>query len=397
MKTTPLPSPLPSPKAGVLSTSSASGKAGHRPRAHHEAGAGSALGFLAELAAAIGAVGPLGQPLPAPTQQSGKPGTPAGTSGISLATAPAAISQPHVTERHGAATADVQTRAVITSTGIAPASTDSAPLSPAGTPLAQAAVTTAMPVEVTASTPQPPAPHHTKPAATTASADASSTTQVTPSAPAAADPALTTSSAAAGIDPLPAAAASTPAAVTTDDGTGQATAVLRQVFPEVTRVAATPGTHRLAITLHPEDLGEVRVTVVVRGDNVRVSVATDPTSGTARTALQHGAPELRQLLKSTGANAHVEFRDLAPTGAGLGSATDGGSRQQSQAFAQAHSHAQSEAQAHAQGDGQHHRQPRTQPDPPLPHRPSLTTAPDAQSGTRLPTVRTATAGLDRLI
>jgi flagellar hook-length control protein FliK len=101
--------------------------------------------------------------------------------------------------------------------------------------------------------------------------------------------------------------------------------VLQQVFPQITRVAGTQGTHRLAITLHPEQLGEVKVTVVVRAGNVRVTVATDPANGMARTALEHGAPELRRLLEATGGDAHVTFGDLAP-----GSAQPQGSGQTGQ-------------------------------------------------------------------
>lgn len=399
--------------------------AAHGPDGGSGQQADTALGFLAELAAAIGAVGPLGQPMAVPTLQSGStpasgastatalPGTLPGAAATALlGNATAAISPVRGAGITSAATADAPTPAV-TSTGIGSLGTDATTPLPAGTPLPQVAVTTAMPVEVTASKPESPSTHHAKAAATDSadSPDAAAATsgQATPSTPAPTDGALTTDSAAAGIDPLSAAAASTTAvsgaasatastAVPSNDGAQQTTAVLRQVFPDVTRVSTTPGTHRLAITLHPDDLGEVRVTVAVRGDSVRVNVATDPTSGVARTALEHGAPELRRLLEATGASARVDFRDLgAGTGASLGSATDGG-RQQSQSFGQAQS------QAHAQPQGQSgggHRQHAGQPPGQTPGQtPQLATSSPATARATVaqtPTVRTAASGLDQLI
>jgi flagellar hook-length control protein FliK len=87
------------------------------------------------------------------------------------------------------------------------------------------------------------------------------------------------------------------------------TAVLRQVFPEVTRVAtqAGPGTHRLSITLSPETLGQVKVTLVVRPGGVHVSLAAE--SGAAHAALSQGAPELHRLLEATGGDSRVVVRD----------------------------------------------------------------------------------------
>ena len=96
------------------------------------------------------------------------------------------------------------------------------------------------------------------------------------------------------------------------------TAVLRQVFPEVTRVAtqAGPGTHRLSVTLHPDDLGEVKVTLVVRAGAVHVHLAAG--SGAAHDALLQGAPELHRLLEVTGGDARVVVRDASAPSAGTG-------------------------------------------------------------------------------
>lgn len=98
-------------------------------------------------------------------------------------------------------------------------------------------------------------------------------------------------------------------------------AVLRQVFPEVTRVAAQagPGTHRLSITLNPETLGEVKVTLLVRAGAVHVSLAAQ--SGAAHDALLQGAPELHRLLEVTGGDARVVVRDAASSAGSTGSGT----------------------------------------------------------------------------
>ena len=124
---------------------------------------------------------------------------------------------------------------------------------------------------------------------------------------------------AAGVSPVesahrPAAAARAEATAPPHTGT-----VLRQVFPEITRLAhAGPGTHRLTLTLNPEHLGEVRVTLVVREGGVQVSIAADQ----ARSVLEHGAPELRRLLEQAGATeTRIVVRDLAqhtPHGEGRG-------------------------------------------------------------------------------
>lgn len=102
-----------------------------------------------------------------------------------------------------------------------------------------------------------------------------------------------------------------PAAVPT---TAATTAVTRQVFPEVTRLASSgDGTHRMTLRLDPGSLGEVRVTLTVRGGNVRVSLAA---GREVRDALLHSSPDLRRLLEQGGAaDAIVTLRDLSTTAA----------------------------------------------------------------------------------
>ncbi|WP_162261008.1 flagellar hook-length control protein FliK, partial [Nocardioides sp. Root79] len=109
-------------------------------------------------------------------------------------------------------------------------------------------------------------------------------------------------------------------------------AVVQQVFPEVTRLASTAGngTHRITLTLQPEQLGEVRVTLVVRDGSVHVRLAggagVDGVDGAAvHRALAGGAPELQRLLERTGAEARVSVRDpfaaALPTVTGPASST----------------------------------------------------------------------------
>ncbi|HWJ66557.1 MAG TPA: flagellar hook-length control protein FliK [Nocardioides sp.] len=106
-------------------------------------------------------------------------------------------------------------------------------------------------------------------------------------------------------------------------------AVVQQVFPEVTRmsqVASTGGngTHRITLTLQPELLGEVRVTLVVRDGSVQVRLAggagaSADESAALHRALASGAPELQRLLERTGAEARVSVRD--PFGGALSTTT----------------------------------------------------------------------------
>ena len=73
-----------------------------------------------------------------------------------------------------------------------------------------------------------------------------------------------------------------------------------QVFPEVTRLStAGNGTHRITLTLNPEHLGEVKVSMVVRDGAVRVSFSAG--DGKVQQALSGGTPELHRLLEQAGA------------------------------------------------------------------------------------------------
>ncbi len=90
------------------------------------------------------------------------------------------------------------------------------------------------------------------------------------------------------------------------------TPVADQVWPVVPRlVARGDGTHRITLRLHPADLGEVRVTVTVKGGKVDVMLAA---GADAREALREGGVSLRSLLEGTGRSAgHLVLRDLSGT------------------------------------------------------------------------------------
>ncbi|MFC7505674.1 flagellar hook-length control protein FliK, partial [Nocardioides sp. GCM10030258] len=89
-------------------------------------------------------------------------------------------------------------------------------------------------------------------------------------------------------------------------------AVVAQVFPEVTRLASSGnGTHRITLTLQPAQLGEVRVTLVVRDGAVRVRMSGEAGDGAVRQALATGAPELQRMLERAGATeARILVRDV---------------------------------------------------------------------------------------
>ncbi|MCX6400734.1 MAG: flagellar hook-length control protein FliK [Propionibacteriales bacterium] len=88
-------------------------------------------------------------------------------------------------------------------------------------------------------------------------------------------------------------------------------AVVTQVFPEITRlVSSGNGTHRITLTLQPAQLGEVRVTLVVRDGAVRVRMSGEAGDSVVRQALATGAPELQRMLERAGATeARVLVRD----------------------------------------------------------------------------------------
>ena len=149
-------------------------------------------------------------------------------------------------------------------------------------------------------------------------------------------------------------------------------AVVQQVFPEVTRLVSSSGngTHRITLTLQPEQLGEVRVTLVVRDGSVHVRLAgAEGAEGAAvHRALAGGAPELQRLLERTGAEARVSVRDpfaplLSPApAAGAASSSGSPTAPGTPSGLQAGPDAQARHDTHARPDSQAREQaPREQP------------------------------------
>ncbi|WGX97842.1 flagellar hook-length control protein FliK [Nocardioides sp. L-11A] len=231
-----------------------------------------------------------------------------------------------------------------------PATPAAAPLpAAAGTPAVSPAVTPAAPVVGTllAPTGDPGEPDLPTPAATGPAKQATPGTPVTAepasfpdrlsaatpaptsqdqaparseSRPATTDPAVAIAPADPATDPaLGSTASAAPAATPTGPRPTVERAVVQQVFPEVTRLVTStpadrPGTHRITLTLQPEHLGEVRVTLVVKDGavQVRLAGAADDAAGSAAVhrALSSGAPELQRLLERSGATeARVLIRD----------------------------------------------------------------------------------------
>ena len=94
--------------------------------------------------------------------------------------------------------------------------------------------------------------------------------------------------------------------------------VTHQVFAEVERLVSTGPqsrpTQHLTLKLAPEALGEVRVTLSMRGDSVHVRLTAG--SEQARHALSEGSPELQQLLETHAGDVRVTVRDVpAPVAA----------------------------------------------------------------------------------
>lgn len=114
------------------------------------------------------------------------------------------------------------------------------------------------------------------------------------------------------------AAASAPAAAPSHP-------VLAQVTPALARVVTRgDGEHRMMLKLHPADLGEVHLTVTVRGDHVDVEIAA---GAQARDVLREGSAHLRSLLESIGrSTGQLVLRDLpvsATSAAGPGAGSPG--------------------------------------------------------------------------
>lgn len=135
--------------------------------------------------------------------------------------------------------------------------------------------------------------------------------------------------------PLPSAVLPGAPAATIEDAAGSKPApagtspVLTQVVPVLSRVVSRgDGEHRMMLRLHPADLGEVHLTVTVRGDHVDVEIAA---GAEAREVLREGSTQLRSLLESIGrTTGQLVLRDLpvSPPPAGgpstAGPGADGG-------------------------------------------------------------------------
>jgi hypothetical protein len=104
--------------------------------------------------------------------------------------------------------------------------------------------------------------------------------------------------------------------------------VLAQVTPALARVVTRgDGEHRMMLKLHPADLGEIHLTVTVRGEHVDVEIAA---GAQARDLLRDGSAHLRSLLESIGrTTGQLVLRDLPSTPAQPthGTALDAGAQQ----------------------------------------------------------------------
>lgn len=127
-------------------------------------------------------------------------------------------------------------------------------------------------------------------------------------------PPTAAASALEGAPAAPATVVSVPDGVGRADGPGrseptQTARILDQIAPGIARVSGRgDGIHRLQLRLHPADLGEVHLTVTVRGSRVDVQIAA---SAEARDALREGSAQLRGLLESVGrTTGQLVFRDL---------------------------------------------------------------------------------------
>lgn len=135
--------------------------------------------------------------------------------------------------------------------------------------------------------------------ATTRAADPADPTATDPTAPSPTTPIVVGS-----VAPTAATTAATPAP------SAQAATPVTQVAAETVRMfQAGNGLHRVTITLNPESLGQVRVSLSVKDGQVSVRLAA---AESARHTLVEGAPELRRLLEAVGAtDVRVVVRDLS--------------------------------------------------------------------------------------
>lgn len=134
-----------------------------------------------------------------------------------------------------------------------------------------------------------------------------------PTEPAAAGSNPTTSPLLGAVSAAGAISGATGAEGAAPEGASRSSMVTDQVFPQVARlVSRGDGMHRLALRLHPADLGEVKVVMTVKAGVVDVTLHA---GAAAREALRDGSPQLRSLLELTGATAgQLVVRDLVTTG-----------------------------------------------------------------------------------
>jgi hypothetical protein len=110
--------------------------------------------------------------------------------------------------------------------------------------------------------------------------------------------------------PVTAPQASTPANTPTVSSTTPTAnpSPLLQVADKITSLVSQNGTHRISLTLNPDNLGEVRVVMAVRDGMVHVRLAA---GHEARAALLDGSGELNRMLTQAGAiESHVVVREL---------------------------------------------------------------------------------------
>ncbi len=153
---------------------------------------------------------------------------------------------------------------------------------------------------------QAPGRMPTETAPTAAPTSQQTTSQQATPAPSATGPAPVLAPVQAPIAAAPLAAATAATATTPSAQLDQVTA---QVFPEVTGlVSRGPGTHRITLTLQPEQLGEVRVVMTMRQGSVHVRLAA---GHDAQISLAAGSAELTRLLEQAGiTETRIVVREL---------------------------------------------------------------------------------------
>ncbi len=330
------------PAGGSVVPARSAGAAGD-PRAGEGVAATGAAGDVAAVGAArLGVVAPAaaagtGAGLTAATPGAGGgsdgAGTTAGAPGAGPAGAPAAAGPDVAVPVHGSPAATGPDAALLSLGSRTDAGTGAASATATATvdPAAGTATGTAIADPGTGATvvdlgSAAPAPGDRAPAATKATGGAAPV-EIAPAA--AADDAATGAAvvaAPAGVS-APVGAAVLAAADAPAPASAGAAPVLEQLAPSLARVAARgDGVHQMSLRLHPADLGEIHLTVTVRGDRVDVEIAARPE---ARALLHEGSTQLRGLLESVGRTAgQLVLRDL-PSGGAPATPLQGGAGQPS--------------------------------------------------------------------